>query len=204
MTVDDDPLILKVEKKILVQAGHEVITAASGKEALEKLETVRPDLILLDVMMPGLDGWQPLELIRKQDALKDVPVSMLTVKRFFTSFPDVGDLDSVEELVHYIHKPFTVESLTNDVNKILEGIESLAEKKEDLSSKIEDEKAVTSFLFFAKKERLHNNLLATLKESLKNESKPDMVEHIKTMIAEEEKSLERFRKHKKEIEDMLV
>jgi len=204
MAVDDDPSILYIEKDILQKAGHEIVTASGGKEALAKLEELKPDLILLDIMMPDMDGWHTLELIRKNDALKDVPVSMLSVKNIFSNYSDIEDLEDVEELIHYINKPFSVASLTNDVNHILESLKSLAQKKEKLSFKIENKKATKSWLVAAKREQLHKNLLMTLEKSLKNQVGSEMKEHINKMIIREKKEIAHYRNQKQEIEDIQL
>jgi CheY-like chemotaxis protein len=80
MIVDDEPDIVYIVKKALQKSGHEVIEALSGEECLEKLKQEKPDLILLDVMMPGLDGYDVLEILRNDEKTKDITIAMLTVK----------------------------------------------------------------------------------------------------------------------------
>ncbi len=80
IVVDDDPDLLFVVSKFLEKEGFEVVCFESGEECLEKLEKNKPDLILMDIMMPGLDGWETTEKIKSNPATKDIPVVMLTVK----------------------------------------------------------------------------------------------------------------------------
>lgn len=79
MVVDDEPAIIKVVTRMLEGAGHEVTSAYSGEEALEKLKMEKPDLVLLDIMMPGLDGWETCKRIKEGQDTKDIIVAMLTV-----------------------------------------------------------------------------------------------------------------------------
>jgi two-component system KDP operon response regulator KdpE len=79
LVVDDEPTQLRVEEQVLVGRGYEVMKAGSGHEAVRIFFERKPDLVLLDVMMPEIDGWQTCRLIREAS---DVPIIMLTGKRF--------------------------------------------------------------------------------------------------------------------------
>jgi pilus assembly protein CpaE len=78
LQVDDDALSLTYVGRILLTAGYEVVTARSGAEALAKVEHITPDLILLDVLMPGIDGYEVCRQFRRRPALAHVPILMLT------------------------------------------------------------------------------------------------------------------------------
>jgi CheY-like chemotaxis protein len=80
MVVDDEEEFLYQVKKMIEREGLNCITATSGPEALKKLEDSKPDLILLDVMMPDLDGWKLAKMIKKKPHIKNTPIAMLTVK----------------------------------------------------------------------------------------------------------------------------
>ena len=80
MVVDDETDIRFVIRKMLEKEGYEVVTAESGEEAIEILKDTRPDLILLDVMMPGLDGWETCTKIKSNKKTMQTPVVMLTAK----------------------------------------------------------------------------------------------------------------------------
>ena len=74
LLIDDDKDMLTLTERWLQRAGYEVTSASSGDEALSKLREMRPDLILLDYCMPGMDGPAVLSEIRRDDNVKDVPV----------------------------------------------------------------------------------------------------------------------------------
>ncbi|MCL4291058.1 MAG: response regulator transcription factor [Thermoleophilia bacterium] len=99
LVVDDDPDIRSLLRELLERAGHEVFTAEDGRDALRSLYEKRPDLVVLDVAMPELDGWGTLERVRD---LSDVPVLMLTAR--------TGELEKVRGLRagadDYVTKPF--------------------------------------------------------------------------------------------------
>jgi DNA-binding response OmpR family regulator len=80
LAVDDSPTILEMIKAILVAGGYDVITAADGAEALEKARAEKPDLILLDVMLPKLDGYRVCRLLKFDQNYKHIPIIMLTAK----------------------------------------------------------------------------------------------------------------------------
>jgi len=76
--IDDDPLVGKLVRDLLEQEGYQVAVAISGKEGLNIARAQPPDVFLLDIMMPGMDGFQVCEAIRRDDALRSIPVVMLT------------------------------------------------------------------------------------------------------------------------------
>jgi len=117
MVVDDEENLLVLVKAILEQEGYEVITAENGKECLEKLKQVKPDLILMDMMMPGMTGKETLEKIRSDPKTKNLKVAFLTVARL----SEVGkkDLKSMG-VIDYITKPFNNTDLVNRVKKALQ------------------------------------------------------------------------------------
>lgn len=80
MLVDDEPDIRLIERIILEKSGYEVVETESGEECLEKLGTEKPDIILLDVMMPGINGWETSKRIKEDEGTKDIPVIMVTVR----------------------------------------------------------------------------------------------------------------------------
>ena len=78
LVVDDERTFLRLVDQVLTQQGYEVFTAGNGQEALPILYAQKPDLVLLDVAMPGMDGWQTCQRIRE---ISDVPIIMLTGKQ---------------------------------------------------------------------------------------------------------------------------
>ena len=78
LVIDDEPMFCSLVEQVLSNKGYEVLTASSGQEGLRLLFAHKPNLVLLDVAMPGMDGWQTCERIRD---ISDIPVIMLTGKR---------------------------------------------------------------------------------------------------------------------------
>jgi CheY-like chemotaxis protein len=78
LLIEDEVLILRMYEKIFAYEGFEVISAEEGAEGIEKAKAERPSIILLDIMMPKMDGLKVLELIKAEPELKDIPVVMLT------------------------------------------------------------------------------------------------------------------------------
>lgn len=116
MVVDDDSTTVMVVKAILSIHGFEVTTATSGQECLDRVNNEKPDLILLDIMMPKMDGWQVLRKLKKNKVTDKTPVLMLTVKE------DVGEAPELRDVVSdYITKPFSKTDLIGRVKKVLGG-----------------------------------------------------------------------------------
>lgn len=113
LVVDDSPTIRKLISGKLEKSGHEVFCSADGVDAMEQLAVLHPDLVLLDITMPRMDGYQVCKLIRGNDATKDVPVVMISGKD--------GFFDKVRGRMAgssgYITKPFGPETLM----KVVEG-----------------------------------------------------------------------------------
>ncbi|HZO89686.1 MAG TPA: response regulator [Chthonomonadaceae bacterium] len=80
LAVDDERHIVRLVQVNLERAGYQVVTAFDGKEALEKVAAEHPDLVVLDVMMPYMDGFEVLQHLRKDPNTRDLPVIMLTAK----------------------------------------------------------------------------------------------------------------------------
>jgi DNA-binding response OmpR family regulator len=99
MAVDDEVEILRLLKNILEDEGYEFVGVTSGDSAFSMMQEHQPKLIILDIMMPGLDGFQVLELIRRKS---DVPVIMLTGRGEVTALRDSVEIGADD----YIRKPF--------------------------------------------------------------------------------------------------
>ena len=81
LVVDDDPPIVRLLRKCLEQHGLEVATACDGAACLLAIESQRPDLVILDVMMPVMDGFQALRVLREKPETRDLPVILLTARK---------------------------------------------------------------------------------------------------------------------------
>ncbi|HTL47333.1 MAG TPA: response regulator [Verrucomicrobiae bacterium] len=105
--VDDEPTIVKIMMNRLKSHSFVVETALNGKEALEKAKTFQPDLILLDVSMPGMDGYEVCQLLKKDHATAHVPVIMFTASQA-EDFLTKGLRAGAEDV---INKPFVADLL---------------------------------------------------------------------------------------------
>ncbi len=115
LVVDDSPTVRKLISGKLEKTGHEAVCAVDGMDALAKINEVVPDLILLDITMPRMDGYQVCKLIRGNEATKDVPVVMISGKDGF--FDKVrGKMAGTS---NYITKPFGPETLMKAVNEYI-------------------------------------------------------------------------------------
>jgi len=116
LAVDDEKHIVRLVEVNLRKAGYDVDTAYDGREALEKVKKNPPDLIVLDVMMPQLDGFSVLKRLKQDPATKDIPVIMLTAK---AQDADVfrGWQSGVDS---YLTKPFNPLELITFVERILD------------------------------------------------------------------------------------
>lgn len=114
MIVDDEQSLVELVRAIFGQEGFDVITAYSGSECLEKLKKEKPNIILMDMMMPGMSGRETTEKIRENPKTKDIKVVFLTVARF----SEVGK-DALKKLnvYDYITKPFDNKDLVKRVKK---------------------------------------------------------------------------------------
>lgn len=116
LVVDDDENILNLEKTILEQKGFDVTSAAGGAQALTILAEQTFDLILLDVMMPEVDGFTVCRKIKEDARLKDIPVIFLTAKGGGEALAEGFESGAVM----YINKPFTANKLLTIVNTMLD------------------------------------------------------------------------------------
>ena len=117
MVVDDNPDSLFIVKAILEGIGYDVITANSGQELFSRLEEQEPDLIILDIMMPQMDGLKVLERLRGTAETSSIPVIILTAKVQYDDVLEGYKLGAD----YYITKPFTSTQLINGINLILNG-----------------------------------------------------------------------------------
>ena len=115
LLVDDAETILMMERMILSKGPYDLITAKDGQEAVEKAEAERPDLVLLDIVMPKMDGLEACHQIRQKDATKDIPIIMVTTR---------GEQENVEAgykngCNDYVTKPINGVELLSKVKNYL-------------------------------------------------------------------------------------
>ena len=114
--VDDEPNLRELVKGIMELEGYRVITAEDGKRGLEAIEAHKPDLVLLDMMMPGMTGREVCQKIRATPKIADTKVIFLTVAKF--SEMGKGMLKDMQ-VIDYITKPFDNANLVERVKKAL-------------------------------------------------------------------------------------
>ena len=119
LVVDDERHIVRLVQVNLERAGYEVTTAYDGIEALEAVQAEIPDMIILDVMMPRMDGFEALKKLRADDKSKEIPVIMLTAK---AQDADIfkGWSSGVDS---YLTKPFNPRELLAFVDRIFQSLE---------------------------------------------------------------------------------
>ena len=114
LVVDDDPDILTVLKLRLKKAGYEVMVAANGEEALDLIKKETPELVLLDLLLPGIQGEEVCKQIKQDDKLKKIPVILFTAS--------VSDIESRVKKIgadDFIEKPFEAENLLAKIKKFV-------------------------------------------------------------------------------------
>src|SRR5262249_55038983 len=119
LVVEDNADIAELIRRYLERSGHEVTTIASGADALSRARTQMPDLIILDVMLPGMDGWQVCQALRRDTETSNVPIIMLTARG--------EEADRVRGLEigadDYVTKPFSPKELVARVTALLRRVD---------------------------------------------------------------------------------
>lgn len=113
LIADDDPVILRLIQVNLELEGYQVLTAHNGQEAVDMATAELPDLVILDIMMPRLDGYQACEQLKSAEATKQIPVIFLSAKA------QQGDIDKGKSygVVDYLTKPFDPSDLLDVVER---------------------------------------------------------------------------------------
>ena len=115
LVVDDEPEIRRIIVEHFAPRRYDVREAANGARAIESIKNTLPDLIILDILMPVMDGFEFLEKIRKNSVYSDIPVIVLTAKSDPPNLAKGISLDAS----FYLPKPFKLSNLTKFVNLIL-------------------------------------------------------------------------------------
>jgi DNA-binding response OmpR family regulator len=114
--IEDEPEMIDLIRLILGRRGFELTGAMGGREGLDVIRRVRPDLVLLDLMMPDMDGWDVYQQMKADDDLKDIPVIIVTAKA--QSIDKVLGLH-IAKVDDYVTKPFGPQELLQSVEKVL-------------------------------------------------------------------------------------
>jgi len=116
LVVDDDPYILMSLEFLMKKNGYQVMIARNGTEALDAINTLKPNLILLDIMMPDVDGYSICKHVKSKKNLKDIHVVFLSAKTKETDIQKGIELGASL----YITKPFSTRDLMKKVNELLQ------------------------------------------------------------------------------------
>jgi len=114
--IEDEPEMIDLVKLILGRKGFELVGAVGGREGIETVRRVKPNLVLLDLMMPDMDGWEVYQQMKADEELKHIPVIVVTAKA--QSIDKVLGLH-IAKVDDYITKPFGPQELIQSVNKVL-------------------------------------------------------------------------------------
>ncbi len=115
LVVDDEPNMVDIIKIVLKNEGHEIIEAFSGSECIEKTKREKPDLIILDIRMPEMDGWTTLRKLKEMKLLKGTKVIIVTVEKG----PGVEIFGLQDLVADYLTKPFDRKLLVEVVKETL-------------------------------------------------------------------------------------
>jgi signal transduction histidine kinase len=195
LVVDDQPANVRLVGTVLTDAGFDVMPATSGEQALARLKHAQPDLILLDMRMPGMDGFEVLQNLRRDAALADIPVIFLTAaaeRELVVEALEAGAVD-------YLTKPFVAEELVARVRAHA----LLKQYRDRLRKAIEEREHMTSVVAHDLKNPLFNISLSAemLAEAA---SEPDKVKTMAGIIAKSAKRamgfVERYLERRADIE----
>jgi len=114
--IEDEPEMIDLIQLILNRRGFEVLGAPGGKEGLEMVRKTLPDLVLLDLMMPDMDGWEVYQQMKADDSTRNIPVIVVTAKA--QNIDKVLGLH-IAKVDDYIAKPFGPQELIDSVEKVL-------------------------------------------------------------------------------------
>ena len=116
LAVDDEPELTELMQFHLVRAGHDVVTAANGWEAISSIKQRRPDIILLDLMLPDLDGFGVCEILRRDPVTATIPIIIISA----WASTDSRNLGLELGALDYITKPFSPQDLVRRVNRLMQ------------------------------------------------------------------------------------
>lgn len=127
MTVDDEADILYVTRTMLEREGYKVDEASSGEECLGKIRDKRPDVILMDVKLPGIDGWEVAKKIKEDEETRSIPIVMFTAK---SAQEDIDTSFNYAGAEWHLSRPFKRETLIDILKIVDEGPQDIMKKIE--------------------------------------------------------------------------
>ncbi len=115
--IEDEPEMIDLIELILDRRDFELVGAVGGREGLDAIQRLKPDLVLLDLMMPDVDGWEVYQQMKADPELRDIPVIIVTAKA--QSIDKVLGLH-IAKVDAYVTKPFGPQELLASINKVLD------------------------------------------------------------------------------------
>ncbi len=115
LVVDDDADLVKMLKVRIEAEGYEFMNAVDGKDMLDVLKIKKPHVILLDIMLPAMDGYSALREMHKNEEYADIPVIILSAKEK----KKVGDLFILEKIAFFVEKPFETKELMEKIREVI-------------------------------------------------------------------------------------
>ena len=113
LIIEDEKLIIVSTQMVLEAAGFHVESAVNGEEGIQKARGIRPDLILLDIMMPGIDGWETLTRLKRDPETSGIPVIIFTAREHARGHQKSSEMGAAD----YFRKPFEPDELIELVEK---------------------------------------------------------------------------------------
>ena len=188
MIVDDSPTNHQILKHCFNRIGYQVISANNGKRALEMLESNIPDLIVLDIMMPEMDGYETIDRLKKDDKTKDIPVVFITAISKSTEKVKAFKAGAVD----YITKPFQQDEILTrittqiELKKQKQNFDNLKQRKNIFSSFVINDMEI----FF----KTIKNDIEILKSAIDNSSKTVIKNIVNNINISIDETYERFEK----------
>jgi CheY-like chemotaxis protein len=158
LVVDDSPFIVDVFVTMLERGGYRAIAAYSGLECLDILKNIKPDLILLDIMMEPIDGWETLEQIKRNPETKEIPVLMLTAKQLSPEEAQTYGM-YIED---YVLKPITHRELYDTIEHVLKRRNTIKLDVEEAKKAGFDQGIIDEYSRLAKSVDVNTRLLKIL------------------------------------------
>jgi len=205
LVVDDSPFVVDVFVTMLERGGYRTVAAYGGEECLEILKTVTPDLILLDIMMEPMDGWETLEHIKEKPATKDIPVLMLTAKQITPSEAQEYGI-YIED---YVLKPITHRELYDAIEHVLNRRQTLKLDVESAKKAGFDTGIISEYARLAKSIDVNRRLMKILESTYKfNDPKVSVTDEISRTIKSIETNIQfqetRFQQIKSELAGAIL
>jgi CheY-like chemotaxis protein len=200
LVVDDSPFIVDVFVTMLERGGYRTVAAYGGEECLEILKTVTPDLILLDIMMEPMDGWETLEKIKENQSTKEIPVLMLTAKQLTPAEAQEYGI-YIED---YVLKPITHRELYDAIEHVLNRRQALKSDADVARQSGFDDQVISEYARLSKSIDVNNRLLKILETTYNiNDTKMRVSDEISRAIKSMETNIKFQESRLQQIKDEL-